>query len=46
MDYHEPYYEGYNNIYEYGDYDWDRYYEDDEYATGVDDAMDELGEDW
>lgn len=29
-----------------GDYDYDRYEYDSEYADGVDDAMDELGEDW
>lgn len=43
---HEAYDEGYNNIYEDGDYDWERYNEDDDYATGVDDAIDEFGEDW
>ena len=29
-----------------GDYDYDRYDSGDEYAAGVDDAMDEYGEDW
>ena len=28
-----------------GDYDYDRYDRDSDYADGVDDAMDELGED-
>ena len=29
-----------------GDYDYDRYNSDSDYADGVDDAMDELGDDW
>lgn len=29
-----------------GDYDYDRYDRDSDYADGVDDAMDEYGEDW
>ena len=29
-----------------GDYDYDRYHRDSDYADGVDDAMDEYGEDW
>lgn len=49
-DSHKDYDDGYNDIYEDGDYDWDRYYEDDDYASGVDDAMDdcedEFGDDW
>ena len=49
-DSHKDYDDGYNDIYEEGDYDWDRYQEDDDYASGVDDAMDEwneeFGEDW
>ena len=40
----ERYDEGYEDVYENEDYDWDRYWSDDEYADGVDDAMDEL--DW
>ena len=36
---------GYDSIYEDGDYDWDRYQKDKDYADGVDDAMDELDED-
>lgn len=49
-DSHKDYDDGYNDIYEDGDYDWDRYQEDDDYASGVDDAMDdcedEFGDDW
>ena len=40
----DSYDEGYEDVYENDDYDWDRYYSDDDYAAGVDDAMDEL--DW
>lgn len=29
-----------------GDYDYDRYDKDSDYADGVDDAMDEFDEDW
>lgn len=36
--------EGYEDVYLNDDYDWERYYRDDDYAVGVDDAMDEL--DW
>ena len=36
--------EGYNAIYEDEDYDWDRYQRDDDYASGVDDAMEDM--DW
>ena len=28
------------------DFDWDRYQNDSQYALGVDDAMDDLGDDW
>ena len=42
--YYSSYDEGYDDVYENDDYDWDRYYSDDDYADGVDDAMDEL--DW
>jgi len=42
--YYDSYDEGYEDVYENDDYDWDRYYSDDDYAAGVDDAMDEL--DW
>ena len=37
---------GYDSIYDDGDYDWDRYQKDKDYADGVDDAMEELDEDW
>ena len=37
---------GYDSIYDDGDYDWDRYQKDKGYADGVDDAMEELDEDW
>ena len=40
----DSYDDGYNAIYEDGDYDWDRYWSDDDYAAGVDDAMED--EDW
>ena len=38
--------DGYDDIYMDGDYDYDRYNKDPDYADGVDDAMDEYGEDW
>ena len=38
--------DGYDDIYMDGDYDYDRYDSDSDYADGVDDAMDEFGEDW
>ena len=41
---YDSYDEGYEDIYDNDDYDMDRYYNDDDYAAGVDDAMDEL--DW
>lgn len=41
---YDSYDEGYEDVYENEDYDWERYYSDDDYASGVDDAMDEL--DW
>lgn len=41
---YDSYDEGYEDVYEDEDYDWDRYYSDDDYASGVDDAMDEM--DW
>ena len=40
----DSYDDGYNAIYEDDDYDWDRYRRDDDYAAGVDDAMED--EDW
>ena len=43
----DSYDEGYNAIYEDDDFDWDRYESDDDYAAGVDDAMeDEEDGDW
>jgi hypothetical protein len=36
--------DGYEAIYEDDDYDWDRYWSDSDYASGVDDAMEDL--DW
>lgn len=41
---YNSYDDGYEDVYENDDYDWNRYYSDDDYAAGVDDAMDEL--DW
>lgn len=41
---YNSYDEGYEDIYDNDDYDSDRYEIDDDYANGVDDAMDEL--DW
>ena len=41
---YDSYDAGYEDVYENDDYDWDRYWSDDDYADGVDDAMDEL--DW
>ena len=43
---YNSYDDGYDDIYIDGDYDYDRYNRDRDYADGVDDAMDELGEDW
>lgn len=40
---YDSYDDGYEDVYENEDYDWDRYWEDDDYADGVNDAMDELG---
>ena len=40
----DTYDDGYNAIYEDDDYDWDRYRIDDDYAAGVDDAMED--EEW
>ena len=41
---HSSYDDGYDDIYEDDGYDLDRYYQDDDYADGVDDAMEDL--DW
>ncbi len=43
---YDSYDDGYDDIYMDGDYDYDRYDNDSDYADGVDDAMDEFGEDW
>lgn len=43
---YDSYDDGYDDIYMDGDYDYDRYESDSDYADGVDDAMDEFGEDW
>lgn len=37
----DSYDEGYEDVYDDYDYDWDRYQNDDDYANGVDDAMDD-----
>lgn len=43
---YDSYDDGYDDIYMDGDYDYDRYDKDSDYADGVDDAMEEFGEDW
>ena len=43
---YDSYDDGYDDIYMDGDYDYDRYDMDSDYADGVDDAMDEFEEDW
>lgn len=42
--YNNSYDEGCEDVYENEDYDWDRYDEDQDYADGVDDAMED--EEW
>lgn len=42
---YQSYDDGYDDVYD-GDYDSERYATDWEYADGVDDALDELDEDW
>lgn len=37
----DSYDEGYEDVYDDCDYDWDRYENDEDYANGVDDAMDD-----
>ena len=44
--YHDSYDDGYDDVYMDGDYDYDRYDSDDDYAAGVDDAIDDDDEDW
>ena len=41
---YDSYDDGYEDVYEDDDYDWDRYRSDDDYADGVDDAMEDM--DW
>ena len=43
---YDSYDDGYDDIYMDGDYDYDRYDRDSDYADGVDDAIDEFDEDW
>lgn len=43
---YDSYDDGYDDVYMDGDYDYNRYNRDSNYADGVDDAMDEFGEDW
>ena len=43
---YDSYDDGYDDVYMDGDYNYDRYNRDSNYADGVDDAMDEFGEDW
>ena len=42
----DSYDDGYDDVYMDGDYDDDRYDSDDDYAAGVDDAIDDDDEDW
>lgn len=44
--YHDSYDDGYDDIYENEDYDVERYKNDSEYQEGVDDAMDDMDEDY
>ena len=41
---YSAYDEGYEDVYDNDDYDWDRYWSDSDYADGVDDAMEDA--DW
>ena len=44
---HDTYDDGYDDVYMDDDYDWDRYWKDDDYASGVDDAIeDSYDGDW
>ena len=38
--------DGYEDVYMDGDYDYDRYSSDPDYEDGVEEAMEEFGEDW
>ena len=44
--YYDGYDDGYDDVYMDGDYDYDRYDRDPDYADGVDDALDEFDGDW
>lgn len=44
--YSDSYDKGYEDVYDNDDYDWDRYKKDWDYALGVDDAMDDVYEDF
>ena len=44
--YYDSYDDGYDDVYMDGDYDYDRYDRDSDYADGVDDALDEFDGDW
>ena len=44
--YYDSYDDGYEDVYMDGDYDYDRYDRDPDYADGVDDALDEFDGDW
>lgn len=44
--YYDSYDDGYDDVYMDGDYDYDRYDRDPDYADGVDDALDEFDGDW
>ena len=44
--YEKDRYDDYYDDYDDGYYDWNRYQKDKDYADGVDDAMEELDEDW
>lgn len=43
---YKAYDDGYDDVYMDGDYDYERYAHDWDYADGVDDAMDEFEEEW
>lgn len=44
--YYDSYDDGYDDVYMDGDYDYNRYDRDPDYADGVDDALDEFDGDW
>lgn len=43
---YEAYDSGYDDVFLDGDYDDDRYYNDSDYADGVDDALEDYEDDW